>query len=120
MTDIRWPEDLPKQPPEGAFGMTIVDPAVRNQPDRGPPMVRKRASIEFEQWSASYILSKAQWQTLKDFWKITCAYGTAEFETYRWDTLEDIAVVQWAGPPTLEHIARNYVRVEINLIRMPE
>lgn len=115
----QWPAHFPIRPPDGAWAIEIVDPAVRNQPDLGPPMVRMRASIEWEIWQGTLTLTKDEYEQVREFWKTDCSFGAAEFTAFDWKDLLTEVTLQWAGPPNGEHIAKNHYRVGIAFRRMP-
>lgn len=115
-----WPSDLPKRPPEGAWNVQIVDPVVRNDPERGPPMARKRASIDFAIWSGAYILTKEQWETLRNFWKVTTGYGATAFDMFDWLDLDSQVQVRFRAAPQVQHIAKTTYTVSCIFVTLPQ
>ena len=116
----QWPENLPLRPPDGAFAVQLIDPAIRNQPDLGPPLVRLRASVEWEIWQGTLTLTTDEKDQLLDFWRTDCARGTAEYQVLHWTSIGTEVTVRWGDiPGPIEHVAKDYWRVGIHWIKMP-
>ena len=81
----QWPAGLPVRPPDGSWAIDIQDPAIRTQPDIGPPMVRARYSIEWERWQGTLTLTKDEYEQMREFWKTDCEYGSTEFTAFHWE-----------------------------------
>lgn len=114
-----WPENLPKRPPEGAWENELFDPTVRNSPEIGPPMSRKRATTSFEQWNATLVLSTADYALLYNFWKVDCDYGGDTFQGWNWITPADVVTYRFNAPPKVTHRGKDYLNVSLSLVRMP-
>ncbi len=93
-----WPGSLPRRPPPGQWQVEIIDPTVRNNPDVGPPMTRKRATTDWAIFKGTYVLSRADYRTLYLFWRDDCEHGSLSFTGPDWVT-EDAVSLQWGGPP---------------------
>ena len=116
----QWPQHIAFRPPDGAWAIQIIDPAIRSQPEIGPPIVRLRYSIEWEQWQGTLTLTRDEKEQLREFWKTDCNRGTTLFQAISWEDLITEVTLQWAGPPgPNEHIAKEFWRVGVAFIRMP-
>lgn len=116
----QWPAHFPVRPPDGAWAIETVDPAIRSQPDIGPPIVRLRYSTDWEIWQGTLTLTLEEKQQLFDFWRTDCSRGTAPFTALHWEDLLTEVTLQWGTRPgPVEHVAKLYYRVGINFIRMP-
>ena len=113
-----WPTSLPRRPPEGAWAATLVDPTVRNQPEIGPPMARARATTDFMIFQGTLVLSRADYRTLYLFWRDDCGNGASTFTGPDWIT-EDNVTMQFGAAPKPSHRGRDFLNVEVVLIRRP-
>lgn len=114
-----WPAALCKRPPEGAWENEPIDPVVRNQPEIGPPMARKRATTYFDLWNATFIWSTADYKLALSFWEIDCEHGSLTFDGPSWVTPADTVTYRFMAPPKIAHRGVDYLNVVISLVRMP-
>jgi len=117
---VDWPGDLPKRPTLGGWQVQQFDPAVRNTPERGPPMVRRRASIDFAMFSGTLTLTQNQLNSLMVFWRSTTSYGSAVFNMAHWYDLNDqVQVVFAQAPGPVQQIANGFYSVPVSFAQVP-
>jgi len=75
-----WPETLPQEPLIEEFTGTIQDTVIRTSMDAGPEKMRRRFTATSEYYAVSWVMTKTQFTTFRDFFTNTIAGGSEEFE----------------------------------------
>lgn len=75
-----WPETLPAFPLAESFRETLPDTAIRSPMEQGPAKVRLRTTAGVAHMSMSYVVSRAQAETLEDFYRDTLSGGSLAFD----------------------------------------
>ena len=75
-----WPSSLPQSPLAADHSEGFADTLVRTQMDAGPAKVRRRTTAASRPLTASFLLTKAQVDTLDIFYNLTLDGGTLPFD----------------------------------------
>lgn len=75
-----WPLTLPSSPLVEGFRETPPDTVLRSPMDQGPAKLRRRTAAGTKALSLTYMLTRAQVDTLMDFFNDTLAGGALAFD----------------------------------------
>jgi hypothetical protein len=82
VANATWPATLPQTLPLTS-GVTLVDPRVQSQREKGPPKFRRRTtSTRIEYPNVTLLLREHQWDALRSFFVDELSGGSARFD---WD-----------------------------------
>ncbi len=93
-----WPETLPAQADRHAYQEVPQPAAVRFDPENGPPIARRRSTVQLSTATFAFVLTAAQVETFESFVKDELAGGVLSFTIVhpRRDTL---VTAQFSGDP---------------------
>ncbi len=118
MATPRWPVTLPQRPVIGGWSRTPQDNRVVFQPDVGPPIVRRRATVRAHDYEATFpTLTDAHLVTFDAFFETDLADGSLHYlwidpvngTDYKWRVVSHTVVSIGAGQN----------RLTMKLIRLP-
>lgn len=113
-----WPTTLPSLPLAGSYGETQADTTIRTEMETGPAKARRRTTAGVSQLNLSYILSRAEAETLEDFFSEDLAGGALQFSFPH--PLKSATVgCRFRRPPTLAAINGDYFRAAVELEVLP-
>lgn len=98
-TSAVWPAQLPKAPRVFSYRQTSPRVVVRSQTDAGPAKVRRRTTAGSETCDIELVLTRQQVALLKQFFNVSVAGGSLEFEWKHHQTGNPIAY-RFLEPPT--------------------
>lgn len=75
-----WPASLPQEPLADGLQGERQETIIRNETSWGPPIQRRKFSAYYEKFIMKMIMTKAQLQTLAQFFDIDLANGSSEFD----------------------------------------
>lgn len=112
-----WPTSLPCYPINGTFSETPQRNVVKFQPEIGPAKMRRRSTANGSVASASYKMSKAQYEDFISFYQDDLKDGSLPFEMKHpvTDTLYDW---QFESEPEITQQTRNMQMVNVSLRRL--
>jgi hypothetical protein len=94
---VAWPNTLPA-PLLDSFSESPPDNILRTSMDKGPDKVRRRTTADVRPVAFSLMLTKAELQTLDDFYVVTTFSGSVEFDFEHPRTLATVSA-RFVEPP---------------------
>lgn len=79
MADVDWPVGLPQYFQQQGYSEGNPDNLIVNQMDRGPSKRRQRSSAGYQPITGQMILTEAERQAFRDFYKNDIHYGATPF-----------------------------------------
>lgn len=113
-----WPETLPQSPLSDGMIETPADVLVRTNMDTGPAKFRPRTSAGVGKLALSYIMSRAEVETLSDFFNDDLLWGALSF-SFPHPRLEEPVDCRFRQPPSYAPINGEFFRVSMDLEVMP-
>jgi hypothetical protein len=113
-----WPESLPAAPLLDGFSETPPDLTLRTQMEQGPAKTRRRTTAGVTQMTAAYFLTRAQVETLLDFYTADLSGGSLSFAFVHPRTGDNVNV-RFRQPPALTPLNGIYCRVKLSLEVLP-
>lgn len=113
MATINWPSTLPSPLLEG-YKKEIVESVLRQKPDSGPPIARRRFTSGGETIVFKLIINDTQLDTLEIFYYNTTNYGVELFN-FNDPLTNTIKECQFTAPPFYEVISQNLIKATIQV-----
>lgn len=113
-----WPLTLPAFPLADSFRETVPDTSLRTVMDQGPAKVRRRTTAAARNIHASYILSRAQVESLESFYVTDLFGGSASF-AYTHPRTEIVVSCRFRKPPDYISLNGDYFRVTLEMEILP-
>jgi len=113
MATINWPSSLPSPLLDG-YRKEIVDSVLRQSPDSGPPIARRRFTSGGETIVFNIIIDQTQLNTLESFYYNTTNYGVELFN-FNDPLTNTIKECQFTAPPSYEVISQKLIRATIQV-----
>ncbi len=79
MSDPSWPVDVPSEPESNDYRETLLPNVASFKPDVGPPTAWRRSTLDGGSIQASFVLTYAQRDSFKTFYRTTLKDGTLPF-----------------------------------------
>ena len=113
MATINWPSSLPSPLLEG-YKKEIVESVLRQNPDNGPPIARRRFTSGGETIVFKILIDDTQLTTLENFYYNTTNYGVELFNFT--DPLTNTnKECQFIAPPSYEVVSQNQIKATIQV-----
>lgn len=114
-----WPATLPQRA-LADIEETVTSPKVSFDPEVGPPIERRRASIWTSQFPISFVMTAEQTVTFEDFARSTLAGGTLPFTMRHPRTCQEVSV-KIVGDPLyrIQRFVGKAWLVSFNLMVLP-
>lgn len=106
-----WPVSLPK-PLAAGFRETLPVTTIRTEMEQGPAKVRRRTTAAIRKMSMSFLMTKAEIETLENFFLVTVAGGAIAFDFTHPRTGSTVSC-RLTRPP--EYGANNGTRFQIDI-----
>lgn len=118
MATPAWPAELPCQPELGSWQETPQSDVVRFQPEAGPPITRRRGTVQTMQAMATFVFAKEEYIVFRDWYRASLKGGALRFGMVHPVTGE---AAQWTfdGEPQMTATTNRRVRVSVQLRQMP-
>lgn len=113
-----WPSTLPQSPLSGTWSGQDQDNLLRSPADVGEGEIAIRTTSTSEQVSLSMLLTVAQAQTLRTFYKTTLSHGLLRFN-FTHPILDAVKEFRFREPPQYEDAGR-FIRVSMSWIMKAE
>lgn len=113
-----WPETLPQSPLIDGCRETPADTVIRTEMETGPAKARLRTTAGVSRLSLTYIMSRAEVDTLQGFFNADISSGALQFDFTHPRTQETIGC-RFRQPPAYAPINGDYFRVGIELEVLP-
>lgn len=119
MADATWPTTVPEEPENDDYDETFLPNEASFQPDVGPPTSWRRSTLDGGQISASIIMTTAERDFFKTFYRTTLKDGTRPFV---WNNPAYSSAGRYkfapSSPPRVSAIGAGLWRVRLSLIRL--
>jgi len=79
MPAIPWPAELPCQPEQGSWQETPQPDVVSFQPEAGPPIDRRRSTVQTMGSTCTFVFSKVQYRIFRDWFRKDLRGGALSF-----------------------------------------
>lgn len=113
-----WPDTLPQSPLSDGMIETPADVLVRTSMDAGPAKFRPRTSAGVARLALSYIMSRAEVETLSDFFNDDLMWGVLSF-SFPHPRLEEPVDCRFKQPPSYAPINGDFYKVAMELEVLP-
>lgn len=113
-----WPAGLPCQPEVGSWQETFQSDVVRFQPEAGPPILRRRSTVQTFTASASFVFTREQYAIFRAWYRGDLSGGALRFS---YDHPVTGEAMEWTfeGEPQMSAITNRKVRVQVQLRGLP-
>ncbi len=113
-----WPNTLPVSPLLDGFRETVPNAVVRTDMEQGPAKIRRRTTAAVRALSVSYLMSKAQVETLETFYLTTLMSGSLPFDFTHPRNSVSVSC-RFVQPPAYGSANGNYFKVMLALEVLP-
>lgn len=113
-----WPETLPQSPLSDGMRETPADVLVRTSMDTGPAKFRPRTSAGVARLALSYIMSRAEVESLSDFFNDDLMWGSLSF-SFPHPRTEEPVDCRFRQPPVYAPINGDFFKVTMELEVLP-
>lgn len=113
-----WPETLPQSPLSDGMRETPADVLVRTSMDTGPAKCRPRTSAGVARLALSYIMNRAEVESLSDFFNDDLMWGALSF-SFPHPRLEESVDCRFKQPPSYAPINGDFFKVTMELEVLP-
>lgn len=76
---VAWPASLPCQPEQGTWQESFQSDVIRFQPEAGPPIMRRRGTVQTVLASCTFVFTKAEYLTFRDWYRDDIKGGALRF-----------------------------------------
>ena len=115
---VDWPESLPCQPEQGTWQETLQSDVVRFQPEAGPPLMRRRGTVQTALSSCTFVFTKAQAIIFRAWYRNDLKGGSLRFSLDH-PVLGVPAEWTFEGEPQMSAMTNRKVRVAMQWREMP-
>lgn len=74
-----WPSTLPCQPEQGTWQETYQSDVARFQPEAGPPIMRRRGTVQTKLASCTFVFTRSEYATFEQWYRTDIAGGALRF-----------------------------------------
>lgn len=115
---VEWPPGLPCQPEQGTWQETYQSDVVRFQPEAGPPILRRRGTVQTTLAGCTFLLTKEQYVVFRNWYRGDLKGGALRFALPHPVTG---AAAEWTfeGEPQMAAMTNRKVRVSMQWREMP-
>lgn len=113
-----WPLSLPQAPLAERYQETLPNAILRSEMDQGPAKLRARTSAAVGLFRLSYILTRAQAETLETFYRATLGQGALAFG-FPHPRTGVAGSFRFRAPPDILAVNGLYFRVDLQLEALP-
>ena len=114
MASIVWPTSLPQRLRRDGYQEQLAEGTIRTQMDEGPDKVRKLPTFDYDEVSGSVLVTDAQWQTLRTFYRTTTKGGSLAFEWVDMTDTDTTVTYRFKSPP----VAGTHQHSQLLLVRL--
>lgn len=114
-----WPGTLPTAPEGTGYQEQAPNTTIRSSVEQGPPKVRQRFRAGVRPFTMTWLLTKAQVETLDVFYVTTLLGGSLTIEGLLHPRKQTAAVFRFVEPPSYTYLGPDVWRASVKLEILP-